>query len=93
MITLSDQPFDPGALLSAFSRNRQEIGAVATFTGLARADAGETAVLELEAYPGFTEAVEVCRATGATVAATAASIAATRADWESISRRVCMGVS
>jgi molybdopterin synthase catalytic subunit len=55
MIELVDQPFDPGALLSAFSRGRTETGAVATFTGIARAERGETKILELEAYPGFTE--------------------------------------
>ncbi|MFN3583966.1 molybdenum cofactor biosynthesis protein MoaE [Phenylobacterium sp.] len=55
MIRLVDQPFDPGALLSAFSRGRTETGAVATFTGIARAEGGETKILELEAYPGFTE--------------------------------------
>ncbi|HEY3694362.1 molybdenum cofactor biosynthesis protein MoaE [Phenylobacterium sp.] len=55
MITLTEQPFDPGALLSAFAKGRRETGAVATFTGLARAEDGETAILELEAYPGFTE--------------------------------------
>jgi len=56
MIRLLDQPFDPGALLTDFCRDRAETGAVATFTGLARAEAGQTAILELEAYPGFTEA-------------------------------------
>jgi molybdopterin synthase catalytic subunit len=56
MITLTDQAFDPGALLTAFSQGRAETGAVATFTGLARAEEGEAAILELEAYPGFTEA-------------------------------------
>ena len=55
-VRLTDAPFDPGALLSDFARNRTETGAVATFTGLARAEAGATTVLELEAYPGFTEA-------------------------------------
>ena len=55
MITLSDQPFAPGELLTAFSQGRSETGAIATFTGLARAEAGETQVLELQAYPGFTE--------------------------------------
>jgi len=55
MITLTDKPFDPGALLTAFSRGRQETGAIATFTGLARAERGATTTLELEAYPGFTE--------------------------------------
>ena len=56
MIRLTFDPFDPGALLSDFSRGRTEVGAIASFTGLARADAGATAILELEAYPGFTEA-------------------------------------
>ena len=55
-IQLTEAPFDPGALLTAFSKGRAETGAVATFTGIARAEAGRTAVLELEAYPGFTEA-------------------------------------
>ena len=55
MIELVRTPFDPGALLTAFSANRTETGAIATFSGLARAEAGETAILELEAYPGFTE--------------------------------------
>lgn len=56
MITLSEAPFDPGALLGEFSKGRSEVGAIATFTGLARAEAGEATILELEAYPGFTEA-------------------------------------
>jgi molybdopterin synthase catalytic subunit len=55
MIVLSDQPFDPGALLSAFCAGRSETGAVASFTGLARAEQGAAVALELEAYPGFTE--------------------------------------
>lgn len=55
MIRLTDQEFDPGELLTAFSRERTETGAIATFTGLARAEQGATATLELEAYPGFTE--------------------------------------
>jgi len=55
MIRLTDQPFDPGALLTAFAQDRRETGAVATFTGLARAEKGQAEVLELEAYPGFTE--------------------------------------
>lgn len=56
MIRLTFDPFDPGALLSEFSRGRKEVGAVATFTGIARAEEGSTVALELEAYPGFTEA-------------------------------------
>jgi molybdopterin synthase catalytic subunit len=54
-IRLTSEPFDPGALLSDFCRGRAEVGAVASFTGIARAEAGATAILELEAYPGFTE--------------------------------------
>ena len=56
MIGLTDQPFDPGVLLGGFCKGHSEVGAVASFTGLARAEAGRTEVLELEAYPGFTEA-------------------------------------
>jgi len=56
MITLTPEPFDPGKLLGAFCAGRTETGAVASFTGLARAEQGDTRVLELEAYPGFTEA-------------------------------------
>ena len=56
MIKLTEAPFDPGALLTEFTAGRSETGAVATFTGIARAETGRTAVLELEAYPGFTEA-------------------------------------
>ena len=56
MIVLTDQSFDPGALLSDFCQERTETGAIATFTGLARAEQGDTTTLELEAYLGFTEA-------------------------------------
>jgi len=55
MIRLTFDPFDPGALLTEFAKGRSETGAVATFTGIARAEAGATAILEIEAYPGFTE--------------------------------------
>ena len=55
MIRLTDQRFDPGALLSDFCQGRSETGAVATFTGIARGEAGAATALELEAYSGFTE--------------------------------------
>jgi molybdopterin synthase catalytic subunit len=54
MIRLQTEPFDPGALLTAFCDGRSETGAVVSFTGLTRG--GDTDRLELEAYPGFTEA-------------------------------------
>lgn len=53
---LCDFCLAPGALLTEFCQGRTEVGAVATFTGIARAEAGGTTLLELEAYPGFTEA-------------------------------------
>ena len=54
MIRLQAEPFDPGALLTQFCAGRSETGAVVSFTGLTRG--GEVERLELEAYPGFTEA-------------------------------------
>ena len=60
MIRLQHEPFEPGALLAEFSQGRSNTGAVVTFTGLVRADQGEATVLELEAYPGFTES-EIAR--------------------------------
>jgi molybdopterin synthase catalytic subunit len=60
MISLTDQVFDPGALLTDFCRGRTETGAIASFTGLTRAEQGKTSMLELDAYPGFTEA-EIAR--------------------------------
>jgi molybdopterin synthase catalytic subunit len=54
MITLVDRPFDPGAALTAFSSGRAETGAVASFLGIARGEAGAATALELEAWPEFT---------------------------------------
>jgi molybdopterin synthase catalytic subunit len=55
-VRLTLEPFEPGAALTRFCAGRTESGAVASFVGIARADAGATTALELEAYPGFTEA-------------------------------------
>lgn len=55
MVRLQTEAFDPGALLSQFTASRLETGAVVSFTGLARAEAGTTERLVLEAYPGFTD--------------------------------------
>ena len=54
-VRLSPEPFEPGALLTAFCQGRAETGAVVSFTGLARAEHGAVTALELDAYPGFTE--------------------------------------
>jgi molybdopterin synthase catalytic subunit len=55
MIRLVGEAFDPGAELNRFSAGRLATGAVASFLGIARGEAGRIAALELEAYPGFTE--------------------------------------
>lgn len=55
IINLTEQPFEPGSLVTAFCAGREETGAVATFVGLARAERGAAMALELEAYPGFTD--------------------------------------
>lgn len=62
-VRLQTEPFEAGALLTAFASGRTETGAVASFTGIARAEAGATTALELEAYPGFTDA-EIARIGG-----------------------------
>jgi len=55
-ISLTAHSFEPGVLLTSFCAGRAETGAVASFVGLARAEHGRATVLELEAYPGFTDA-------------------------------------
>jgi molybdopterin synthase catalytic subunit len=56
-VRVQTEAFDAGALLTDFSRGRSDIGAVVSFTGIARGANGGHAVttLELDAYPGFTE--------------------------------------
>ena len=56
MIRVVTAPFDPQAELSTFSAGRADAGALASFVGLCRAEAGGVATLELDHYPGFTEA-------------------------------------
>jgi molybdopterin synthase catalytic subunit len=66
-VRLQTEPFEPGALLTGFCLGRSETGAVVSLTGLMRAEQGEAEVLELDAYPGFTE-VEIGKAVAAAVA-------------------------
>jgi molybdopterin synthase catalytic subunit len=54
MITLTDEAFDAGEAFSRFAAGRRESGAVASFLGLARGEAGQATALELEAWPEFT---------------------------------------
>ena len=63
-IRLQTESFEPGVLLAGFCDGRRETGAVVSFTGLVRADGGAAETLELDAYPGFTEA-EIARTAAA----------------------------
>ncbi len=54
-VTVQTDVFDAGAALSAFSLGLPDAGGVVSFTGIARNDGDKTEMLELEAYPGFTE--------------------------------------
>ena len=71
MIRLTVETFDPGAALNRFSAGRNATGAVASFLGIARGEPGQETALELEAYPGFTDA-EIVTAISNTVLAPAA---------------------
>ncbi len=53
-ISVQAEDFDAGAEIAALQRGG-DVGAVASFVGYVRADGGVTA-LELEHYPGMTEA-------------------------------------
>ena len=53
MIALTDQPFEPGELLSAFAKARSETGAIATFTGRSRRLAAIAAATLSGAMPSF----------------------------------------
>ena len=66
-VRLQREPFRPGELLDGFSAGRRETGAVVSFTGLMRAEAGAADRLHLDAYPGFTE-TQIAREEAATVA-------------------------
>ena len=64
-VSVQEADFDVGAEVAALSAGREDVGAVASFVGLVRADkgstpgvgAGDTAVqaMTLEHYPGMTE--------------------------------------
>jgi molybdopterin synthase catalytic subunit len=53
-ISIQTEDFDVSAEIAALTKGRDNIGAVATFTGLVRGDDGLTA-MTLEHYPGMTE--------------------------------------
>ncbi|NVD38366.1 molybdenum cofactor biosynthesis protein MoaE [Ensifer sp. HO-A22] len=55
-VRVQREDFDLSAEVSRLSFDRPEIGAVVTFSGLCRDEAGTLAALELEHYPGMAEA-------------------------------------
>ncbi len=54
-IRIQNEDFDAAAEAAALAAGRADIGAVVTFTGLCRDEAGRLAALELEHYPGMAE--------------------------------------
>lgn len=56
-VRVQAEPFDAAAEAARLSEGRTDVGAVVTFTGLCRADAGEAPLtaLVLEHYPGMAE--------------------------------------
>jgi len=62
LIRLQREDFDIGAEIAALTQGRTDVGAVATFTGICRADneGQRIAAMTLEHYPGMAEA-EIAR--------------------------------
>ena len=54
-IRIQLEDFDPQAEADALTAGRTDVGAVVTFTGLCRDEAGQLSALELEHYPGMAE--------------------------------------
>ncbi len=55
VVKVQAEAFDAGAESAALTCGRRDIGAVVTFTGLCRDEAGTLAALEIEHYPGMAE--------------------------------------
>ncbi|MBV9749697.1 MAG: molybdenum cofactor biosynthesis protein MoaE [Acetobacteraceae bacterium] len=56
-VAVQSEAFDPADLLRQLTADRSDAGGVVSFTGLVRADRDDAvAALELQSYPGFTEA-------------------------------------
>lgn len=55
-VVVQDAPFDFGAEADAFAKGRTVSGAIVTFTGVVRDVADGLKAMEIEHYPGMTEA-------------------------------------
>ncbi|HEV7310261.1 molybdenum cofactor biosynthesis protein MoaE [Ensifer sp.] len=62
-VSVQREDFDLHAEVAKLSSGHADIGAVVTFSGLCRDEAGTLAALELEHYPGMAEAeiARICR--------------------------------
>ena len=56
VVRIQAQDFDLAAEVATMTAGRSDIGAVVTFLGLCRDEAGALSALELEHYPGMAEA-------------------------------------
>ena len=54
-VRIQKEDFDAAAEARAMTQGRRDIGAIVTFTGLCRDEAGALSALELEHYPGMAE--------------------------------------
>lgn len=54
-VRVQTDSFDQGAELSGFAQTRSDLGAVVSFTGVVRDEAGTLDRMEIEHYPGMTE--------------------------------------
>lgn len=54
-LCVQTEPFDLGAESNAFAAGLRTSGAVVTFSGLVRDNAGSLSAMEIEHYPGMTE--------------------------------------
>lgn len=67
VIRIQAEDFDIAAEIARMRETSADIGAVVTFSGLCRDEAGTLSALELEHYPGMAEA-EIARIAGEAVA-------------------------
>lgn len=55
IIRIQTEPFDIEREIDSLCRDRSDVGAVVSFTGLCRDEGGRLSALELEHYPGMAE--------------------------------------
>ncbi len=55
LVRVQSDPFDAGAELNSFARDRTDVGAVVSFTGVVRDSQGDLQEMLIEHYPGMTE--------------------------------------